>query len=146
MNNDGQFHLMRIEGLTDSIRNHDYFPIVNTAFMGGFGYIANIFYADLWLYPAAILRLYLPMSQALIIYYVLINFITFLTSFGSFYKASSKYWNSFVFSFVYTLSTYRIFDMTRRYDIGETETMIFLPIVLLGVYEIFYKIKMNGFI
>lgn len=39
---------------------------------------------------------------------------------------------------MYTLSIYRIFDMVRRFDVGEVLTLTFLPVVILGVYEIFY--------
>jgi len=136
---DGRFHIMRIQGLYESIKQGSLFPIVNMSFLDGFGYISNIFYSNLWLYPAAILRLLgLPMASSFVIYYIILNFCTFLTSFWSFHQVSKNYSKSLVFSFVYTLSTYRIFDMVRRFDVGETLTLVFLPIIVLGVYEIFY--------
>ncbi|KRN99943.1 cell surface protein precursor [Companilactobacillus kimchiensis] len=46
--------------------------------------------------------------------------------------------NSLVFSFVYTLSTYRLHDLMFRHDIGEIGAFVFLPIAVLGIYEIFY--------
>lgn len=140
MSNDGRFHIMRIEGLAQAIRQGNLTPIVNMSFLGGLGYISNVFYSNLWLYPAAVLRLMgLTITQAFVSFYVLLNFATFLTSFGAFYKASQRYDKSLLFSFVYTLSTYRIFDMVRRFDVGELSTFVFLPIVVLGVYEIFYN-------
>lgn len=140
MSNDGRFHIMRIEGLAQAMRQGNLTPIVNMSFLGGLGYISNVFYSNLWLYPAAVLRLMgLTITQAFVSFYVLLNFATFLTSFGAFYKASQRYDKSLLFSFVYTLSTYRIFDMVRRFDVGELSTFVFLPIVVLGVYEIFYN-------
>lgn len=139
MGNDGRFHVMRMQGLYEAIKYGNFFPIVNMSFLGGFGYISNVFYSNLWLYPVAFLRLTgMNTVQAFISFYILINFVTFVISFGAFYKASQRFDKSLIFSFVYTLSVYRIFDMVRRFDIGEVLTLTFLPIVILGVYEIFY--------
>lgn len=139
MGNDGRFHVMRMQGLYEAIKHGNFFPIVNMSFLGGFGYISNIFYSNLWLYPVAFLRLLgMTTVQAFISFYVLLNFVTFVISFGAYYVVSRRFDKSLIFSFVYTLSTYRIFDMVRRFDIGEVLTLMFLPIVILGVYEIFY--------
>ena len=139
MNDDGRFHVMRIEGLYQSLKRGVYFPSVNMSFMDGFGYIANIFYSDLWLYPAAFLRLLgFTTVQAFVSFYVILNFCTLVISFWSFYQVSRKYDKSLVFSLLYTVSFYRIFDMVRRFDIGEALTLAFLPLVVLGVYEILY--------
>lgn len=137
--NDGRFHVMRMEGLYESIKQGNFFPVINMSSLGGFGYISNVFYSNLWLYPVAFLRLAgMTTVQAFIAFYIMVNFATFVTSFWSYYQASRRYDKSLLFSFVYTLSTYRIFDMIRRFDIGETLTLVFLPLVVLGVYEIFY--------
>jgi len=139
MNNDGRFHVMRMEGLYESMKRGVYFPIVNMSFMGGFGYISNVFYSNLWLYPVAILRIIgLTTVQAFIVFYILLNFCTLMLSFWTFYHVSHNYDKSLVFSLIYTLSIYRIFDMVRRFDIGEVLTLTFLLLVMLGVYEIFY--------
>ena len=139
MGNDGRFHVMRMQGLYEAIKHGNFFPIVNMSFLGGFGYISNIFYSNLWLYPVAFLRLLgMTTVQAFISFYVLLNFVTFVISFESYYVVSRRFDKSLIFSFVYTLSTYRIFDMVRRFDIGEVLTLTFLPIVILGAYEIFY--------
>jgi Bacterial membrane protein YfhO. len=136
---DGRFHVLRIEGLYQALKQGQLFPVVNMAFMGGFGYISNVFYADLWLYPAAILRLIgLTTAQAFVTYYVILNFATFLIAFYAYRYVSHNDGKGLLFSFIYTLSAYRIFDMVRRFDIGETLTLTFLPIVILGIYEIFY--------
>lgn len=139
MNNDGRFHVVRMEGLYESMRDGVYLPAVNMTFMDGFGYISNIFYSNLWLYPVALLRMAgLSIAESFVAYYVILNFCTLLISFWSFYQVSHRYDKSLVFSLIYSLSIYRIFDMVRRFDIGETLTFTFLPLVVLGVYAIFY--------
>lgn len=141
---DDRFHIMRIEGLYHSLQRHQFFPIVNMSFMNGFGYIVNVFYSDFLLYPAAFMRLAgLSSAQTLIWYLILMNVLTFGVSFLCYYKVSQKYLNSLVFSFVYTMSTYRLHDMIFRHDIGEVGAMLFLPIALLGIYEVFYGERKN---
>ena len=135
---DGRFHILRIQGLYEALKHGTIFPAVNMSFMNGLGYIVNLFYSDLWLYPAAILRFFFKTAPAFVIYYVFLNFCTFVSSFFTYKYASKDYAKSLLFSFVYTLSTYRIFDMVRRFDLGEVLTLTFLPIVVLGVYEVFY--------
>src|SRR5699024_8445339 len=104
-----------------------------------FGYISNIFYSNLWLYPVACMRLLgLTSVHAFVLFYILLNFCTLSLSFWAFHHVSHQYDKSLVFSLMYTLSIYRIFDMVRRFDVGEVLTLTFLPVVILGVYEIFY--------
>lgn len=141
---DDRFHMMRIEGLYHSLQRHQFFPILNMSFMNGFGYLVNVFYSDFILYPAAFLRLLgFSSAQTLAGYYWLLNFLTFGVSFLCFYKIKRQYLNSLVFSFVYTLSTYRMHDMIFRHDLGELGAMLFLPVALLGIYEIFYGERKN---
>ncbi|CAJ1202095.1 hypothetical protein CPEBRM1_ABPJDJAI_02343 [Companilactobacillus paralimentarius] len=136
---DDRFHNMRIEGLYHSLLRHQYFPFINMSFMDGFGYIVNIFYSDFLLYPAAFLRLMgYSSAQAIVGLNILLTFLTMGVSFLCFFKIKKEYWNSLVFSFVYTLSTYRMYDVLYRHDLGEVGAFIFLPIALLGIYEIFY--------
>lgn len=141
---DDRFHNMRIEGLYHSLLRHQYFPFINMSFMNGFGYIVNIFYSDFLLYPAAFLRLMgYSSAQAFVGLNVLLTFLTMGVSFLCFYKIKKEYWSSLVFSFVYTLSSYRMYDLLYRHDLGEVGAFIFLPIVLLGIYEIFYGNRKN---
>ena len=75
---------MRMQGLYEAIKHGDFFPVVNMSFLGGFGYISNIFYSNLWLYPVAFLRLLgMTTVQAFISFYVLGNY-------GNFYAKLKK--------------------------------------------------------
>jgi len=141
---DDRFQMMRVEGLYYSIQRHQFFPIVYMSFMGGFGYIVSVFYSDFLLYPAAFMRLIgFTSAQTLFGFYLLMNVLTFGVSFLCFHKISKRYFNSLIFSFVYTLSTYRLHNLIFRHDFGEIGAMLFLPIAVLGIYEIFYGDRKN---
>ena len=44
---------------------------------------------------------------------------------------------------LYTFTSYRMVDMYARGCLGESFSFIFLPLVVLGLYEIFYGNKKN---
>lgn len=137
---DLQFHKNRIEGLYEALRNKEFFPKINMLFMNTMGYASSIFYSDLFLYYPAVLRLAgFSISEAYILFVISINFFTFLLAYFSFYNICLKHKNSFIFSLLYTLSTYRLLDITRRGALGEVLAITFLPIAFLGLYHILYK-------
>lgn len=139
---DNRFHMMRIEGLADALKNGNLFPKINMSFIDGFGYVANLFYSNFMLYPAAILRLCgLSMSKVTVIYFFILNFLTFISAFWSFKMIKGSYWSSLIFSFMYTLSAYRLHNLLFRYDLGELGAFIFLPTAFVGIYSIFYGDK-----
>lgn len=137
LGDDIQFHLGRIEGLKLSIFNGDFFPKINYFFLNGMGYASNIFYPDLLLYPAALLRLAgISIAQSYIIYLIGINFFTFVISYHAFYfwrKSKSK---SLMFSLLYTLASYRLSDVIFRAALGEILALMVLPIAFVGLLKI----------
>ncbi|MEK4947774.1 DUF6541 family protein [Carnobacterium sp. FSL W8-0810] len=139
LGDDLQFHKNRIEGLAEALRNHEYFPKVNMVFINTMGYASSIFYSDLFLYFPAILRVIgLSISETYILFIIAINFLTFIIAYISFFNVTMKQKNSLVFSLLYTLSTYRLLDITRRGAIGEVLALCFLPIAFMGLYHIIY--------
>jgi hypothetical protein len=48
---------------------------------------------------------------------------------------------AFLFSVIYTTSTYRLLDQFLRGALGETLAFIFLPIVFLGLFQVFFEDK-----
>lgn len=137
---DLQFHKDRIEGLYEALKNKDFFPKLNMLFMNTMGYASSIFYSDLFLYYPALLRIIgFSVSETYVLFVISINFITFLLAYFSFYNFSLKHKNSFIFSLLYTLSTYRLLDITRRGSLGEVLAMTFLPLAFLGLFHILYK-------
>lgn len=137
---DFAFHKMRIEGLYESIMNGVYFPRLNMTFMNSMGYASSIFYSDIFLYFPAILRtLGFSLAESYVSLLILINFITFSVAYFSMYIVEEKVNKSLLFSILYTLSTYRLFDLTKRAALGEVLAFAFLPLAFMGLYQILYK-------
>ncbi|MBV4416160.1 YfhO family protein [Clostridium tyrobutyricum] len=139
---DYQFHAVRIEGLYEALRSHVYFPRINMTFMHSMGYATSIFYSDVYLYFPAVLRLLgFSLAESYVIFLVFVNFLTFVISYFSMMNIEKKISKSLIFSLLYTLSFYRLFDLTGRAALGETLAMSFLPLAFMGLYHILYKNK-----
>lgn len=132
---DGLFHKARIENLYLSIKDGVYFPKINYELVNDFGYASSIFYNDFFLYIPAILRLTgMSLSNVYTSLFVLINISTFIIAYEFGKKMFNKVNSAYLFSLLYTLSTYRIHILFKRAAVGEVIALAFLPIVLYGIY------------
>lgn len=136
---DISFHKNRIEGLYDAISNGVWFPRLNMLMMNSMGYASSIFYSDFFLYIPALFRLIgFSVSEAYIIFMIIINFLTFIISFFSFHSVNKKLVSSFLFSILFTTAPYRLLDLTTRAALGELLALTFLPLAFAGLYHIIY--------
>ena len=141
---DGLFHKARIENLYLSIKDGVYFPKINYELVNDFGYASSIFYNDFFLYIPAILRLTgMSLSNVYTFLFVLINISTFSIAYEFGKKMFNKVNSAYLFSLLYTLSTYRIHILFKRAAVGEVIALAFLPIVLYGIYQVLYKNSKN---
>lgn len=144
---DLSFHLSRIEGLAGSILNGDYFPQINYFLTGGMGYATGIFYPNLFLYPAALFRLTgLSLIQSYVIFILLVNFCTFVIAYHSFLYLHRKKRESFLFAFLYGLSSYRLSDVVFRAAVGEYLAIMLFPFVFVGIYLIIFGDEKKWFL
>lgn len=128
---DYRYHINRIEALTTAISHLNFLPKVNQYFAGGYGYASSLFYPDIFLYPAAILRLLgVPIVLTFLIVQVGINFLTLWIAFIAGKRLNLAFKNNLIFTFVYFFSTYRLQVLYSRQDIGELMGMVFFPLVL----------------
>ncbi|MEI5993833.1 hypothetical protein A5880_001380 [Enterococcus sp. 4G2_DIV0659] len=132
------FHHNRINGLALGIANGDFFPKINFYFLNGMGYAAPIFYGDLFLYPAAILRYAgLTIAQSYIGLLIMINFASYVIAYHSFKSYKENKQQALFFAFLYGTASYRLGDMIERAALGEVLALTFLPVALLGLWHIF---------
>lgn len=133
------FHLARIEGLAESFIEGDYFPRINYFITGGMGYATGIFYPDIFLYPAAVIRISgVSLINSYLLFVILVNFLTFVIAYYSFFYVSKNVHKSVLFAVLYGLSSYRLSDVLYRAAVGEYVALMFLPIAFIGVYFVFY--------
>lgn len=148
------FHLARISGLRAGIRvgiKAGQLPIrIQPGWTNGYGYAVSIFYGDIFLYFPALLTFFkISVITAYKIYVVAVNAGTALLSYFCFKKISKSKNIAATVSVIYTLSMYRICDLHVRAAVGEYTAMMFLPVIVLGMWMILKREedeKGNGWI
>ena len=135
---DIEFHLSRIEGLRDSIKNGDFIALIHNG-LYGYGYANGIFYGNLFIYIPAILSLLgLSLAKSYVVFITICNIVTALIMYFVIKRITKSNTAAFIGSLIYLLSPYRICDIVVRAAIGEVLAMMIIPLIILGLYEIIY--------
>lgn len=137
---DYPFHLNRVLGVAEALKQGEFFNTIDFTMLGGLGYLNPIFYCNIFLYPFAILKI-LGLSNVSIIT-CMIFFTYLLSQLISFFSAKSYFKNnldSLIFTLIFTFSSYHLFDMTFRGAIGELFGLMMLPIPLFAFLNILFK-------
>lgn len=133
------FHLLRIEGIAKGLKA-GMFPVkIQPGWLEGYGYAVSVFYGDALLYFPALLRIIgFPLDAA---YKILIFAVHAATGFSAYYCIRKIVDNRYIASVgasLYLLSPYRMFGLFES-RLGETIALIFVPLVAVGLYNIFTK-------
>ncbi len=132
------FHYGRLCNLSEDILSGTWPVRIHPRMFSGFGYQNPVFYAEFFLYPFALLGA-LGLSP-IGCYRLLLAVVNFATA-GVSYYAYSRLLRSrkigLIASFLYTLSMYRMINLYTRAALGEVLAMVFLPLLMLGMYELF---------
>jgi len=139
---DISFHLVRIEGVYESLKAGQFPPRMDMTFIKGYGYADQIMYPTLFLYIPAALRLMRVSSiSSYQIFMLVINTATAGISYYAFTKLLKSRHLGFIAASAYTLCAYRLICVFTRSSIGELSAMAFLPLAVYGMYALFYEEK-----
>lgn len=134
---DLEFHLLRIEGVYQGLKEGVFPARINMVQSNGYGYISPIMYPQLMIYIPAAFRL---LGMSLLNSYKLLVWIgtilTVIISWYSFKKILDSSYGGLVGSALYTLGLYRLTNVYCRAAVGEYLAAAFLPLALYGMYEI----------
>ncbi|MDD6810844.1 MAG: 6-pyruvoyl-tetrahydropterin synthase-related protein [Lachnospiraceae bacterium] len=139
---DHMIHFERIDNIADWFRNISFHqPVMRLAGTAHnqYGYITPVMYPQLFLYFPALLRLAgCSMLYAYKIMVFFANCATAYIAYFSFTRITKNRQIGLLSTALYTMSLYRLMDFYTRGAIGESIAMIFFPLILYGIYEIFY--------
>lgn len=130
------YHLLRIEGIKDGMRDGQFPVVIYPEALSGNGYL-NSMYPYLFLYIPAFLRLYgvsLAMSYKFLI--LLANIATVALTWKSFRMMKASRYACLLGTALYILLPYRFTNIYARGALGETLAMTFLPVVIAGFYQV----------
>ncbi|APX71913.1 hypothetical protein BTM29_04790 [Companilactobacillus allii] len=136
---DVYYQFQRIQNIIYSIRDAHTIPTISINNFGLIGYGINIFYPWVTLIPFALISF--VFKNQITTYYVGIAFFffaSFAISHYSMKKFSGSTKQAIIFSILYNFSTYRLIDLIARASIAEYIATVFLPLCLLGFYEVVF--------
>lgn len=135
---DLRYHLQRITAMAAEL-SYGQFPVrLATTTLNGYGYINPLCYCELFLLlPALLYNAWLPLRTCYQVYVFAVTLAACGFSYLCFAKLSGSRRGGVLGAALYTLSIYRLVCVYFRAAVGEYTAMSFLPLVLLGVYEIY---------
>lgn len=130
------YHLIRIEGIKDGLRDGQFPVMVYPEGLNGFGYL-NAMYPNLFLYIPAFLRL---AGVSIVTSY---KFLLLLANLGcvsltytAIHSLKISKRTALCAAGIYTLAPYHFTNFYARAALGESLAMVFIPIALIGLYHI----------
>ena len=134
---DSTFHLVRLCNLADGLA-HGQFPVRAGSFSyNGYGAITSVFYPDIFLYgPALLMNWGASLQYAVNTFFIAVNIASAAAMYAAAKRIFKEEWAATLAAILYTLSIYRISDVFTRYAFGEMTAMVFLPLFMLGLYEV----------
>ena len=134
------FHMARIVTIAKELSNGQFPVRIATELNNGFGYANSLYYCDIFLYlPALLYNLHLPLRMCYQFYAIAVNFFTGISAYYAVSKFTDKRSLMFLGTMLYMLCTYRIANLTNRAALGEYTAMCFLPLIVVGLYNILRK-------
>ncbi|MCD7863101.1 MAG: hypothetical protein LUG61_06240 [Lachnospiraceae bacterium] len=132
------FHLYRILLFAYELSIGHYFPAIYTASLNGFGDASPIFYGQTFLYlPAILYNCGVSVSVAYNIYICAVTLATCLITYFSARKIFRKPDSALFAAAMYTLGAGRLTNILTRSAVGVYTVQTFLPLVVLGFYNIY---------
>lgn len=135
---DGFIHILRIMGVDEILKNGIFPPYICTRYCEGFGYAINLFYPPIVTYGPLIFKIFTSSyCDCLKIYSFFTIFISGITMYKLVYEITKKRVISLFSAIIYIFIPYRLESIYNRFAIGEFSTFMFLPLLFLGLYNLF---------
>lgn len=131
------YHLLRIEALREGILAGRPFLRINMLFLGGTGYASSLFYPDLLLYIPALLRVFgLGIDLSFHIFIAVCIVLGYISCYLSVRYITKSDTAAAAAAIIFTLYQYHLDDIYVRSAVGEYTAVIFVPLVIAGLYDL----------
>lgn len=132
---DGDFHVSRLLSLQNIWQSP-----VNFNYFNHIGEVVNSMYPWATLYPMfLIFKITNNIISAYYIYFWILTFITLELTYWCVEKMKQPSSAAIISAVLYTFSMPRSSDIYYRMAVGEAIALTFFPLVVLGIYQIFYE-------
>lgn len=135
------YHLLRIENISEGLKDGQFPVKIGPIFLNGYGYASSLCYPELFLYIPAVLRILgVGIEPSYKVFAFLCIAGSYLTMFYAAYRISGKEKTAAsVAAIVYTMSQYHLANLYTRGSLGETQAFVFFPLVIYGLYNLIFE-------
>ncbi|MCI8309626.1 MAG: YfhO family protein [Clostridia bacterium] len=140
LGDDYEYHMARIQSISDSIKSN-IFPVkVHSQMANGYGYASGLFYPNFFLYiPAILLSLGLNIINSYKIFLILMFIFMFFLTYISLQNIFENKKISLIGTILIMLSKAMSLHIYQRFALGEFLGTIFIAPVISGMYDYIYK-------
>lgn len=137
LGHDSEFHMGRLLNLVHGLRGGQFPLRVGTYLQNGYGAVTSVYYPELFMYiPAGMMLIGGSFTYCYHAFFMLMHLTGALTMRYAAEKVFSSGRAGVTAAVLYTLSQYRLMNIYSRFAVGESLAMCFLPLFLLGLYEL----------
>lgn len=143
---DGFIHILRIIGVDNILKIGEFPPLIYSKYIRGFGYAINLFYPPIVTYVPLFFRIFnIDYINCLKIYSFITILISGMTMYQLVKEITAKRPIALFAAIVYIFIPYRLETIYNRFAIGEFSAYMFLPLLFLGLYNLFKKDGMKHY-
>lgn len=129
------FHLSRIEGIYEGLKEGQFPVRIQPGWVEEHGYAASIFYGDVLLYYPALLRMVgCTLQEAYKWFLVMVHLATLLSAYYCFKTCFQDKAVSLTGALLFAGSSERLFRVYDAAQVGAFSAMIFYPVVFAGLF------------
>ncbi len=141
------YHLRRIAFLAEGLKTGQFPVKIQSGWDKDYGYAVGVGYGDVFLYPSAIMVLLgFSVQFAYKFYIFLMNVLTAWISYHTSRRISKNDYIALLCAGFYTLCGFRLQALYTGATVGEYGAYTFLPMVVLGLYDIYTREKKYGYV
>lgn len=134
--NDGYLHLIKIMGVNEIIKQGQFPPIIDAGFCNG--YAINLFYNPLTTYISLICGLIVnDFALGIKIMLIIMMFLAIIFMYMFLKNVTKKTGVAIAGAIFYITNPYYLSNIFIRGAIGESAALTFLPLLFLGLYNLF---------
>lgn len=144
---DGIQHIARAYGTAEALKENFLFPNVISSFTNSYGYSWNLFYGPLTTYGIIAIRFIV--RNYIVAYKIFALISMFLSGYFMYKFMRNLTRNSEVAllsSILYMSFPYHLTDLYTRNAVGEFASFMFIPLVFLGLYNLFNTSDKNYYL
>ena len=139
---DGSLHMLRLLGTKETLEIGEFPPLINQNYCNGAGYSMNLFYPPIVTYLPLLIKLFTPTYMLALKFFGSICIIlSGVTMYQFVYQVTKKRTIALFAAIFYLTAPYKLANVYKRFAIGEFTAMVFIPLVFLGLYNLFEQDK-----